>query len=230
LHAGPAAAGRSLRQYTDTRTGQAIDKSRMVLSNTIWASTLSITSSRTVANDATTKRAVAATTTDGKLPGSTIAATFDYQLERGDVEPSGAAFRASSVSMTDTEKAYASSQPDGMPLALPDTYKNGRPIAGVSTGSTLAGFDPNPVVPARANDVRQHGTPSVASIGLPLPASRSFAISDNGDGPHAMSTANEAVATSWSSSDFDYEAASHAVPDARPDPPEPLQYDKDWRR
>jgi hypothetical protein len=93
------------------------------------------------------------------------------------------------LSKVDTETAVTVAASNAMPLAQPE----GTP--GTSRGVTLRTFNPTSATGVGAKKDVIVG----ASIGMALLPAGSFSQSDTGDGPHAISSAGQAVASSFSS-------------------------------
>jgi hypothetical protein len=182
-----AAAARPLRrleQYTGSIAGPTRDKdTEMALASTIVAESRSQSSTLGVAHDRTTQVAVAG---DG-LPGPLArGATEDLAFHSGVVgELPLAAYGPLAASRTDGGAvAVAASE------AMSFTHPAGTP--GTAHTSTLSAFH----YPPPKHD---GGPPIGASITAgALRPSGSFGITGNGDGPHAIASAGDAVASAFS--------------------------------
>lgn len=190
--AAPAAAdARLLRQYTDSFTGAGVDSSQFVLAATDTG--MAEARSAAVAPGFAHMEPLIASLAAYILPGpQSKATTQDTSLTSPGIsmttgENAGAAFGTVAGAATD-QGAFAVAASTAMPLAAP------RGTPGTSRGSTLKTFDPT--------DVRGAGKSHavmVKSIGMNLLPAGSFANSDRGDGPYAISSAGQAVASAYSS-------------------------------
>ncbi|KAI8463318.1 MAG: hypothetical protein J3K34DRAFT_462491 [Monoraphidium minutum] len=179
---------RSLAQYTDSMTGGGVDKSVMLLAATgMGAEAKSAPRSPGFAH---VEGSVAAVAADGNFPRTRVSTGAGIAQNNGvhAGEFSGATFGVNAVSILDTGP-IAGAVPSGMRLS----EAKGTP--GTSRGSTLETYAPVYVRGAGA----MHNVAVGAAVGLGLPTARSFSQSEQGDGPHAISLAGEAVAVAFSS-------------------------------
>jgi hypothetical protein len=123
-----------------------------------------------------------------------------------------AAFRTAAVSTT-VNGAVAVAAPDSMPFSP-------RNAPGAARSAVYQTFDPADGVRAAATDKME--LIRAASVGSALPPSNAFSISAMGDGPNAVASANEAVATAFAGKQPDYikepavgQAAQKALDDKR---------------
>ncbi|GBF98002.1 hypothetical protein Rsub_11113 [Raphidocelis subcapitata] len=188
LLAGAEAARplRTLRQVVDSFTGANNPRPGMTYASTDYAEARSQAKTVGVVQ---LEAGVAGIAAD-KLPGSqSRAATQNTNLQGGSAtEISVANFGPVAVSQTDTLVATAIAASDTMPLAKP--YNT----PGAARSSYLTTFDAQ-VEPSGLGNQKNVQTASIGAGGLQ--ASNSFGISDVGDGPHAIASANEAVANSY---------------------------------
>lgn len=183
---------RSLRQVVDSFTGANNPRVGMTFASTDYAEARSQAKTVGVTQLEAGVAAVSAT----KLPGAqSMASTTNFGSEPGVSNKGGPApeisvanFGPVAVAQTDTQFATAIAASDTMPLAKP----YGTP--GAARSSYLTTFDAQ-VEPSGVGNQKNVQVASIGAGGL-LP-SNSFGISDVGDGPHAIASANEAVSNSY---------------------------------
>ena len=179
----PAAAdARLLRQYIDSLTGSGVDKSTQVLAATDNAEARALSLAPGFAHMEATIGALASYVFPGP---QNKASTPDINQVIGEFP--AAAFAPVAASATD-QGAVAVAASSGMLLAQP------RGTPGTARGSTLKTYDP----PDMLGVGKSHRVMTL-SAALSLPPAGSFSQSDRGDGPHAIASAGEAVASSFSS-------------------------------
>jgi hypothetical protein len=180
-----APAARLLRQ-ANSFGAQGLDKSAILkgFSQTDNAEALAQSVSLGFAVNEITVGAFATAAGGGAVGPLGDAATGDV-FERSGAAPSIAAFGAAAVSST-PGGATAVAAADSMPLAAP----SGTP--GTARGTTLASFDP--VTLSGGGKLKNVMT---SSVGTTNPAAGAFAQSDQGDGPHALASAGDAVASAY---------------------------------
>ncbi|GBF98001.1 hypothetical protein Rsub_11112 [Raphidocelis subcapitata] len=187
---GPAAAARPLRrmaQYTNSLAGPSQDTDKdMALASTVVAESRSQGNTLGIAHDRTTQVAIASDAHPGPLArGSADELTF-HAGASGELPM--AAYGPIAISRSDSG-AIAVAAAEAMPLAHPA----GTP--GTAQTTTLSAFDYPPP--------KLSGGPPIGSSVTTgaLNPSNSFGISGSGDGPHAIASAGEAVASSFSEHD-----------------------------
>jgi hypothetical protein len=169
-------------------TGLEIDKSYLAAAITPKAQAISAgTGGGVASHDKSTIQAIA---TDRYPRVLTRVATRSAFRNGGDAEAGIAAFGPVALSNTDTNAALSVSLSKAMPLATAE----GTP--GSSRGNTLPVF-----APLTSKGLGKTGLVATASVGTTDKPSDAFSMSEMGDGPHAISHAGEAVASSWAGKD-----------------------------
>ncbi|GBF98991.1 hypothetical protein Rsub_11795 [Raphidocelis subcapitata] len=199
LSAPPAGAARQLRQVINTRTSRGVRKPPLAVAIALKAQAVAHISGSGLQHNEATVKSIA----NDNFPraGARVATHTSFHAG-GEVEAGIAAFGPVSLSQTDTG-ALAASAADSMPLAMPE----GTP--GAARGNTLEVFVPQD---AHGSGGGGSGLVMTASLGVTGRPSNAFAMSEMGDGPHAIAQAGEATASAFSSRDVDGSAQAQMLP------------------
>jgi hypothetical protein len=164
-----------------------IDRSHVAVAITLNAQATSEAESLGVQHNEASIAALAAY----RMPaGTSRVATTGGLFDMGGVGEAGAA-ALGPVAVATTDQGYlAASVSNGMPLA------NGKDVPGTARANTRPVFEPQ-----HSHGVGKSKMVQVASVGLNSITPNSFAMSEMGDGPHAISEAGFAVSGSYSSKD-----------------------------
>jgi hypothetical protein len=194
------AGARELRQLINTRASRGTRKPALAVAITPFAQAVAHISAAGLQHNEATIKSVA----NEAFPrsGARVATRTSFHAG-GDAEAGIAAFGPISLSQTDTG-AIAASAADSMPLAMP----KGTP--GAARGNTLAVFEPQDS--GHGPGAAGTGLVMTGSLGVTGRPSNSFAMSEMGDGPNAISQAGDATASAFSSRDVDGSAQAQMLP------------------